>query len=101
MPHRLPDGGMGSLYRENCRLTASASRKASPLRLFKRFGRIPDSQGRIMLTAGLRAYAGIEKNVVIIGLGSYIEIWAEDAWNAENEETSADEINDIMLALNF
>ena len=54
-----------------------------------------------MLTAGLRAYAGIEKNVVIIGLGSYIEIWAEDAWNAENEETSADEINDIMLALNF
>jgi MraZ protein len=61
----------------------------------------PDSQGRIMLTAGLRSYAGIEKNVVIIGLGSYIEIWAEDAWNAENEETSADEINDIMLALNF
>ena len=61
----------------------------------------PDSQGRIMLTAGLRAYAGIEKNVVIIGLGSYIEIWAEDAWNAENEDMSADEVNDLMLALNF
>lgn len=60
-----------------------------------------DTQGRIGLVAGLREYAGIEKNVVILGLGSYIEIWAEDVWKAENETESGDEIEDLMLALGF
>lgn len=60
-----------------------------------------DTQGRIGLVAGLREYAAIEKNVVILGLGSYIEIWAEDVWKAENETESGDEIEDLMLALGF
>jgi MraZ protein len=60
-----------------------------------------DAQGRIGLVAGLREYAGIEKNVIILGLGSYIEIWAEDVWKAENEMESGGEIEDLMLALGF
>lgn len=60
-----------------------------------------DAQGRIGLVAGLREYAGIEKNVMILGLGSYIEIWAEDVWKAENKTESGDEIEDLMLALGF
>lgn len=60
-----------------------------------------DAQGRIGIVAGLREYAGIEKNVVILGLGSYIEIWAEDVWKAENESESGGEIEDLMLALGF
>ena len=60
-----------------------------------------DAQGRISIVAGLREYAGIEKNVVILGLGSYIEIWAEDVWKAENESESGGEIEDLMLALGF
>ena len=39
-----------------------------------------DSQGRVLISAQLRAYAGIEKNAVIIGVGSYLEIWAEEEW---------------------
>ena len=60
-----------------------------------------DAQGRIGIVAGLREYAGIEKNVLILGLGSYIEIWAEDVWKAENESESGGEIEDLMLALGF
>ncbi len=60
-----------------------------------------DAQGRIGIVAGLREYAGIEKNVMILGLGSYIEIWAEDVWKAENESESGGEIEDLMLALGF
>ena len=60
-----------------------------------------DAQGRIGIGAGLREYAGIEKNVMILGLGSYIEIWAEDVWKAENESESGGEIEDLMLALGF
>ncbi len=61
----------------------------------------PDAQGRIGLAAGLREYAGIEKNIVIIGLGNYIEIWSEEAWKTEQESESGKEIEDIMLALGF
>ena len=60
-----------------------------------------DAQGRIGIVAGLSEYAGIEKNVMILGLGSYIEIWAEDVWKAENESESGGEIEDLMLALGF
>ena len=61
----------------------------------------PDAQGRIALAQNLREYAGIGKNVVFLGLDTHIEIWSEEAWAAENENTSAEEINDLMIALGF
>ncbi len=60
-----------------------------------------DAQGRINLAQNLRDYAGIEKNVIFLGLGSYLEIWSEDAWQAENENESASEVEDLMIALGF
>jgi len=41
-----------------------------------------DSQGRILIPHLLRTYAGIDRNAVIIGLDTMIEIWAEAAWDA-------------------
>lgn len=35
----------------------------------------PDKQGRIGIPALLRAYAGITKDVVVVGVGDRIEIW--------------------------
>lgn len=37
----------------------------------------PDSQGRIVLTPDLVAYAEIDKNAVVVGCGGYAEIWSE------------------------
>ena len=34
----------------------------------------------------LRKYAGLEKDVVIIGVNDRAEIWSADAWNAQEEE---------------
>ncbi len=39
-----------------------------------------DAQGRLVVPALLRAYAGIERNVVSIGLLTRIEIWAQDRY---------------------
>jgi MraZ protein len=41
-----------------------------------------DRQGRIMIPGHLLQYAGITGNVAIIGLGTYIEIWDQQAWEA-------------------
>ena len=41
----------------------------------------PDDQGRFILPKQLKEYAKIDKNVVVIGAGNNIEIWAEEAWD--------------------
>jgi MraZ protein len=40
-----------------------------------------DSQGRILLPAMLRDFAGLNKKTVLIGQGKKFEIWDEDTWN--------------------
>ncbi len=45
----------------------------------------PDRLGRILIPASLREYAGLEQDVVIVGLNSYIELWAPEAWQEHQE----------------
>ena len=52
----------------------------------------PDSQGRVVLTRELLAYAEIEKNAVVVGCSTYAEIWSAERWAAELEGESADDI---------
>lgn len=42
----------------------------------------PDAQGRILLPAVLRKYAGLTKEVVVIGSLDRAEIWDAQRWNA-------------------
>ncbi|MDP4179785.1 MAG: division/cell wall cluster transcriptional repressor MraZ [Bacillota bacterium] len=39
-----------------------------------------DKQGRILIPQILRDYAGLEKDVAIIGVSSRVEIWDKDKW---------------------
>ena len=41
-----------------------------------------DAQGRVVLPLALRLMAGIKKDVITLGVGSYIEIWAADKYAA-------------------
>ena len=43
---------------------------------------IPDRQGRITLPAPLRAYAGLDRDLAVIGAGTRVEIWDAGAWQA-------------------
>jgi MraZ protein len=45
----------------------------------------PDSQSRITIPPPLRSYAGLERELVVTGVGTHAEIWNADAWNAYAE----------------
>ena len=61
-----------------------------------------DSQGRIVVPQKLRRYAGLEKDVVIIGVHDRAEIWAAETWRAqEEEEMTPEKMSACMEALGF
>jgi MraZ protein len=41
-----------------------------------------DQQGRVLLPQVLAKYAGISKEVVIVGLSDFIEVWDAEAWDS-------------------
>lgn len=47
------------------------------IRAFSFANQTADAQGRVLLPASLRQQTGIEKAVVLVGMGSYIELWDE------------------------
>ena len=47
-----------------------------------------DKQGRINLPNNLKAYAGLEKDAVIIGVSNRVEIWASQSWQTYVDEAS-------------
>ena len=60
-----------------------------------------DKQGRFLVPANLRTYANIDKEIVIIGVGTRLEIWNKESWTnySSEENISADEIAENMTML--
>lgn len=58
-----------------------------------------DKQGRILLPASLREFAGLEKDVVLVGVGSRIEIWSREKWETMNTDENMDDITAAMEGL--
>ena len=56
----------------------------------------PDASGRIILDDKLMRHAGIDKNIVFVGAGKQIRIWAEEEWNAREQKRDFDKMRDIM-----
>ncbi|KAB2954530.1 division/cell wall cluster transcriptional repressor MraZ [Heliorestis acidaminivorans] len=49
-----------------------------------------DKQGRFLLPQHLRQYGVLEKDVIIIGVGTRIEIWSQERWQEYNEQSDMD-----------
>ena len=58
-----------------------------------------DKQGRILLPAALREFAELDKDVVLVGVGSRIEIWNKDKYENMGEDMDMDDIAASMEGL--
>ena len=53
----------------------------------------PDKQHRVTIPATLREYAGLDRELTVIGAGNRAEIWDTDAWNTYYENAEAGFVN--------
>jgi len=63
---------------------------------------VPDKQHRVTIPAQLRSYAGLDRELTVIGAGNRAEIWDTDAWNAyyaEQEAKFADTTEEVIPGL--
>lgn len=59
----------------------------------------PDKQGRITIPQQLRAYAGLETNVVVVGAINRVEVWDVGAWEeySAQQESAFAEMNEEVF----
>ena len=57
-----------------------------------------DGQGRVLVPPALKAYAGLSREVVIIGLSNKMELWDLATWNKENPEDGNVDVRAAMAA---
>jgi MraZ protein len=98
--HELAEGLVVTRGQENCLYVFSASEfeelheriRQAPVtsKVARDFLRVflsgasaetPDSQNRITLPVNLRSYAGLDRDLTVIGAGNRVEIWDTSAWN--------------------
>nr|WP_256445841.1 division/cell wall cluster transcriptional repressor MraZ [Pseudoflavonifractor sp. MSJ-37] len=60
----------------------------------------PDSQWRILIPQDLRDYAGLTRDVVVVGNNDKAKIWDAETWNAKKKrELTPEQVADTMLLL--
>ncbi|MCW4459397.1 division/cell wall cluster transcriptional repressor MraZ [Microbacterium sp. MPKO10] len=62
----------------------------------------PDKQNRITIPQNLRSYAGLDRELTVIGAGSRAEIWDSEAWEtylAEQESVFSDTAEEVIPGL--
>ena len=60
-----------------------------------------DKQGRILLPVNLREYAQLERDVVVIGVSSRVEIWSKERWDNYSIQAEKDYANIAEKIVDF
>ena len=70
------------------RPSTNANRRLARARFAGAFTADLDRQGRVVIPAPLREYAGVDAGAVVIGVGRYLELWNPDTWGDERAVAS-------------
>jgi len=96
----FPESG---LERALSRMDTEAFAKAEQRKLQRLFfsftARVTlDASGRLLIPEKLRKLAGIEREVVMVGVVDRVEVWAADRWDKfeQDNENSFDELEDVL-----
>ena len=63
---------------------------------------VPDKQRRVTIPAALRQYAGLEKDLTVLGVGTRLEIWDAAAWETylgDQEDAFASTAEEVIPGL--
>lgn len=91
--HIYTEEEWGKLSEKLSKLPTATDRNASAfVRMF--FGKASacaiDKQGRISIAPRLSEYAGLDKNVMLVGANNRLEIWSSEIWDSYQEDISED-----------
>ena len=57
-----------------------------------------DASGRVILPSQLLEHTGIQKEVVVVGVGDHLEVWAKERWHEQQDSLDA-EIGEVTERL--
>ena len=80
-------------------VTAKAVRDYSRVFFASASDELPDKQGRITVPPALRTYAGLQRDCVVIGANTRLEIWDTQAWDtylAAQEDSFAEAAEEVL-----
>jgi transcriptional regulator MraZ len=80
-------------------VTAKAVRDYSRVFFASASDELPDKQGRVTIPAALRDYAGLERDCVVIGANTRLEIWDATAWTSyldRQEDAFSDASEEVL-----
>ena len=60
----------------------------------------PDKQGRVLIPQSLRDFAGLERDVMVIGASVRAEIWDRQKWE-ENQTLTDEDVVGMMEKIDF
>jgi MraZ protein len=83
-------------------VTSKQARDYLRLLLSGAHAEVPDKQGRVTLPQQLRQYAGLDRELAVIGAGSRAEIWDAEAWNnyvTANEAAFSETAEEVIPGL--
>lgn len=83
-------------------VTSKAARDYMRVFLSGASDEVPDRQGRVTIPPSLRRYAGLERDCVVVGAGSRVELWDAAAWDrylAEQEQAFSELSEEVLPGL--
>ncbi|MBR6874155.1 MAG: division/cell wall cluster transcriptional repressor MraZ [Ruminococcus sp.] len=60
-----------------------------------------DKQGRILIPPTLRAYAGLDKEVAVVGVSNRCEIWDRQKWDSFNDSADIGALLDTLEGIDL